>query len=105
MYLCNTADYPDRASSVVSWNRYQASVLSLTEHGYSQEEARKLLILSVQLAIDARDEWWSEQLPRATSRRRPLIALSMGPYGAALSNGAECWYGSMSLCKQAENRR
>jgi homocysteine S-methyltransferase len=42
----------------------------------------------VTLALDVRDRFWSEVRNRA-GRRRPLVAASVGPYGAFLANGAE----------------
>jgi homocysteine S-methyltransferase len=52
------------------------------------------MLSSVSLAIEARDTFWDdyqkdkkENIPLL--RDRPLIALSLGPYGATLCNGAE----------------
>ena len=45
----------------------------------------------VAVAAQARDEWW-EGIggdTNALGRRRPLVAASVGPYGASLANGSE----------------
>ena len=40
---------------------YQASIPGLLEHGYSEAEAERLLRLSVQLLLDAGEEWWEKE--------------------------------------------
>jgi homocysteine S-methyltransferase len=42
----------------------------------------------VQLALDARDEFWSDPANRK-DRPRPLVAASIGSYGAYLADGSE----------------
>ena len=44
--------------------------------------------LSVEVAIDARDQFWNEHA-HGSGRQRPLVAASIGPYGAYLTGGAE----------------
>ena len=55
--------------------------------GMPADEARRLIRLSVQLAAEARDAFWSAG-PHA-KRLRPLVAASVGPYGAYLADGSE----------------
>jgi homocysteine S-methyltransferase len=43
---------------------------------------------AVRLAIEAREEFWARPQNRA-GRLRPLIAASIGPYGAMLADGSE----------------
>lgn len=108
--------------------------------GYDRERVKDLLLLSVKLAVEARDQFWAEYQQRSTSnatatavstisetrrtpielppptttkataateaeqaqqqcgrpdekkgqgRRRPLVAASVGCYGAALADGSE----------------
>ena len=60
--------------------------------GLSESEAADLLKLSVQLALNARDEFWkglSDQNRHLSPRHRPLVAASVGPYGAYLADGSE----------------
>jgi homocysteine S-methyltransferase len=54
--------------------------------GVGGEEARRLLLSSVDLAREARDAFWRQAPP---GRLRPLVAASVGPYGAALADGSE----------------
>jgi homocysteine S-methyltransferase len=67
---------------------YQATVPGFVARGLSEAEAVQLLRLSVQLAVEARDLFWSEEKNRA-GRLRPLAAASIGPYGAYLADGSE----------------
>lgn len=67
---------------------YQATLSGFCKRGLTTEQAIDLLRLSVQLAIEARDLFWADEKNRV-GRIRPLIAASIGPYGAYLANGAE----------------
>lgn len=66
---------------------YQATVNGLTSRGYSEQEALELIKKTVQLARKARDDFWQEQTQ--TNRPKPLVAASVGPYGAYLADGSE----------------
>ena len=67
---------------------YQATIPALMARGLSETEAIELIHLSVRLVMAARDQFWAEPANRA-GRRRPIVAASVGPYGAALADGAE----------------
>jgi homocysteine S-methyltransferase len=54
----------------------------------SARQALALIRKSVALAREARDEFWADQAHRA-GRPRPLVAASVGPYGAFLADGSE----------------
>ena len=82
------ADYLAAGADCVSSASYQASFAGFREQGYDDDEAARLLELSVALAVEARDEFWSDQANRA-GRLRPLVAASAGPYGAYLADGSE----------------
>lgn len=56
--------------------------------GLSREASLDLLQRSVRLAVEARDEFWREPANRV-GRPRPLVAASVGPYGAFLADGSE----------------
>ncbi len=81
-------DYLLAGADVLITASYQASFPGFEARGYSPEQAASLLKLSVELAVQARDIFWREPANRA-GRQRPLIAASIGPYGAFLANGAE----------------
>ena len=67
---------------------YQATIEGYKERGLSEEEAIGLINKSVRLAAEARDEFW-EELQDQSNRPKPLVAASVGPYGAFLSDGSE----------------
>ena len=66
---------------------YQATIPGFVARGMTADEARRLIRLSVQLAVEARNAFWAAG-PHA-KRRRPLVAASVGPYGAYLADGSE----------------
>ncbi|KOS69052.1 homocysteine methyltransferase [Lysinibacillus contaminans] len=67
---------------------YQATVVGYMERGLNEVEAIELIKKSVQIAIQARDEFWGNPENRV-DRPKPLIAASIGPYGAFLADGSE----------------
>lgn len=79
-------DYFAAGADCATTASYQASLPGFVQAGFSEQEGINLLRLSVQLACEARDEFWRQE---GNGRLRPLIAASIGPYGAALANGAE----------------
>jgi len=64
---------------------YQASLPGLMAYGLNRDEAENTLRLSVDLARSAVSQYCDES-PGGT---RPLVAASIGPYGAYLADGAE----------------
>ncbi len=81
-------DYFIAGADVATSASYQATFEGFARRGLEDVEAARLMRLSVELAIDARDEFWNEPA-RRVGRRKPLVAASIGPYGAYLANGAE----------------
>jgi len=67
---------------------YQASFPGLARYGLSDRESERLLRLAVELAAEERDRFWRDAANRE-GRRRPLVAASVGPYGAFLADGSE----------------
>ncbi|MFS0779801.1 homocysteine S-methyltransferase [Neobacillus sp. 3P2-tot-E-2] len=67
---------------------YQATIEGYEERGLSEKEAADLIKKSVQLAINARDEFWDNTENRK-NRPKPIVAASVGPYGAVLADGSE----------------
>ena len=67
---------------------YQATFQGFQARGLSEGEAVAAFELAVRLAVEARDEFWSE-LGHGGGRIRPLVAASVGPYGAFLADGSE----------------
>ncbi|MBB6146434.1 homocysteine S-methyltransferase [Silvibacterium bohemicum] len=76
-------DYLRAGADCISTASYQVSNLGYAEFNRTEADAAHALRQSVEIAIAARDEYCRE------STRPTFIAASLGPYGAALHNGAE----------------
>lgn len=81
-------DYFNNGADIAITASYQATVDGFAKRGLSREQALDLIKKSVQLAQEARDEFWAKEENRV-GRLRPLIAGSVGPYGAYLADGSE----------------
>lgn len=81
-----TRAYLDAGAECVATASYQASREGFATRGLSASEADDLMLLSVQLAERARREYLDEN-PDVDFV--PLIAASIGPYGAMLHDGSE----------------
>jgi homocysteine S-methyltransferase len=66
---------------------FQASFEGFASRGFDHDTAEGLMRRSVEVAQEARAAWWHGREP--TGRPFPLVAASVGPYGAVLGNGAE----------------
>lgn len=64
---------------------YQASLTGLRKAGFSEEEARDFFLESIQIAQEAIEQAVTE----GSIQNKPLIAASVGPYGAYLADGSE----------------
>ena len=87
-------DYFAAGADVAITASYQASFEGFAERGLDRIQSADLIRLSVDLAKQARDEFL-EQAEADTARRRPLVAASVGPYGAHLHDGSE-YHGNYS---------
>ena len=81
-------DYFAAGADVAITASYQASFEGFGARGLSREDAAGLMRLSVELANQARDELLDSG-QRASQRPHPLVAASIGPYGAHLHDGSE----------------
>jgi homocysteine S-methyltransferase len=81
-------DYYAAGADVAITASYQASFPGLARRGVSQAQAAALMVRSVRLAHEARESFWSDPAKRA-GRTPPLVAASIGPYGAHLHDGSE----------------
>ena len=75
---------------------YQATVEGFKRRGISEEQALKLIKKTVELAKEARDDFWQEwqqkqeqEQNKQDIRPKPIVAGSIGPYGAFLADGSE----------------
>jgi homocysteine S-methyltransferase len=90
-------DYFVAGADVAITASYQASFDGFMQRGLSRNEAADLMRLSVDLAKAARDDFWSNPIHRQ-GRARPLVAASVGCYGAVLADGSE-YRGDYGLSK------
>ncbi|WP_420976689.1 homocysteine S-methyltransferase [Bacillus vallismortis] len=67
---------------------YQSTFEGFAARGLSEAEARRLIEMSVSIAAEARDAFWAFEENRL-NRPKPIIAASVGPYGAYLADGSE----------------
>jgi len=81
-------DYLEAGSDCVTTASYQATFEGFMKRGMNEEEAKALIQSSVKIAQKVRDEFWADETHR-TKRQKPLVAASVGPYGAYLADGSE----------------
>ncbi|MEA3107076.1 MAG: homocysteine S-methyltransferase [Gammaproteobacteria bacterium] len=82
------ADYFKAGADVATTATYQATFEAFRRRGMDREAAAQLMRDAVRLATEAREEFWSVPANRE-GRQRPLVAASIGPYGAMLADGSE----------------
>ena len=78
--------YLEAGADCVTSASYQATLEGFSRRGVGTSEGRERLRLSVELARRARDAFWRTE---PVGRHRPLVAASVGPYGAARADGSE----------------
>jgi len=77
---------------------YQASMPGFAARGIGFHNAVQLMAMSVDLAKEARNRFWNSREPVA-GRAWPLVAASIGPYGASLADGSE-YRGNYGISRQ-----
>ncbi|MFT5701907.1 MAG: homocysteine S-methyltransferase [Desulforhopalus sp.] len=92
-------DYYHAGADCVITASYQATFEGFIKRGLSEEEAEELITTSVSLAREVRDAFWEIETNRV-NRARPLVAASVGPYGAYLADGSE-YRGNYGLDEEA----
>jgi len=81
-------DYFEAGADVATTATYQATFEACQRRGMNVHAAARLMRGAVTLAVEARDEFWAVSANRYR-RLRPLVAASIGPYGALLADGSE----------------
>ncbi|CAI5492044.1 unnamed protein product [Closterium sp. Naga37s-1] len=99
-------DYYRAGADISISASYQATIEGFTARGLSKGQAEALLARSVQLVGEARDRFWAQYcaeaerrgerveraeggVERVAGRVKPLVAASVGSYGAFLADGSE----------------
>ena len=85
----------DAGADCVATATYQASVPGLVDRGLAPAEIAALLNRAVDMVVEERDAFWADlrvdtpdRVDRSR-RARPIVAASIGPYGASLADGSE----------------
>jgi homocysteine S-methyltransferase len=95
-------DYYQAGADVATSASYQASFEGFARRGLNAREAAELIRQSVRLAQEARSAFWSDER-RRVARIWPLVAASVGCYGASLHDGSE-YRGDYGLtCRQLQD--
>lgn len=81
-------EYLAAGADCIATVTYQATFPGLERRGLTDGEAVEAFALAIRLAVEARDDFWADPSNRV-GRLRPLVAASVGPYGAFLADGSE----------------
>ncbi|EYU46552.1 hypothetical protein ABFS82_04G032000 [Erythranthe guttata] len=91
-------DYLEAGADIIITASYQATIQGFENKGYSLEESENLLRKSVEIALEARELYYSRCSESFTDhnpgekilkQREILVAASVGSYGAYLADGSE----------------
>lgn len=82
--------YLEAGADCITTSSYQSSIAGFMAHGFDEVQSYELIRKSSEIAVQARDEFWHSLTETERAKRnKPLIAASLGPYGAFLSDGSE----------------
>lgn len=81
-------DYYEAGADCATTASYQATLEGFMRRGLSERKAAGLIQLSIRIARKVRDEFWAQTADKSR-RPFPLVAASVGPYGAFLADGSE----------------
>lgn len=85
--------YLDAGADIIATATYQASLPGFMRAGLNRVESTEMMQKAVYLALEARDRYWRT---RGGGVLKPLVAASLGPYGACLHDGSE-YHGNYAL--------
>jgi len=81
-------DYLNAGADIITTSSYQLSFEGFDKIGIKKEDAIKYMKLSVEIAIKVRDTFY-HNIKLQSTRLKPLIAASVGCFGAILCDGSE----------------
>ena len=87
--------YLEAGAQIISTASYQATIQGFIKLGFSQIESERLILKSVDLAQIAISQYCSIH----QCQEKPLLAGSVGPYGAYLADGSE-YRGTYNVSKK-----
>ncbi|XP_022106862.1 uncharacterized protein LOC110987976 [Acanthaster planci] len=80
----------ESGADIITTATYQASIQGFTESvGMSREDALELFALATRVAMEAVEEFWAENKDKDPGRQKPVVAGSLGPYGASQHDSSE----------------
>lgn len=79
-------DFLEAGAQCITTSSYQASPLGLRAEGLGAAEIKAVFRRSVEIACEVRETYLKD---RRDNGFRPLVAASIGPYGAYLADGSE----------------
>ncbi len=82
------SDFLLAGADCITSGTYQASIPGFVAKGFTYDRASEVLGRAVNLAVEACEEFWSD-VENRYHRLRPLVAASVGPYGAYRADGSE----------------
>ncbi len=88
--------YLHAGAGCITTSSYQATLPGLMRQGYSKSESEKMILKTVKLAEEAIERFTKKNSEENT---KPLIAASIGPYGAYLADGSE-YRGNYGISRQ-----
>lgn len=80
--------YLEAGADCVTTATYQATFQGLAARGIGHRRAGQIMLAAVDLAVSARDRFKAGR-SKGRDRPQPLVAASIGPYGAFLADGSE----------------
>ncbi|KAK0560293.1 hypothetical protein OC844_003855 [Tilletia horrida] len=100
-------DFLEAGAQIIGTATYQACHAGFQACDIGKAQATELMRLSIDLADEARSAFLEARAAQGEGLRqaKPLIALSLGPYGAFLRGGAECDYGATTEDELVEFHR
>lgn len=83
--------YFKAGADIAITDTYQANVDAFKKIGFNEAQSENLITEAVRLAIEARDHFYATLSVSERAKRAlyPLVAGSVGPYGAYLADGSE----------------
>ena len=81
-------DYLRAGAEVITTATYQATIPGLVAYGLNDAQAQETLVSGVAMARRERDAFWAEHRG-SDAALRPLVAASIGSFGAFLADGSE----------------
>jgi homocysteine S-methyltransferase len=92
-------DYLNAGADCITSASYQASFEGFMKRGLTHDQAKALIQSAVKIAQETVESFWENESNRK-GRLKPLVAASVGPYGAYLADGSE-FRGDYGLSQEA----